>query len=88
MSFKWSGEGEKWKKWIKLWVGPYYMLGIDNDFSITIKRGEHVQKVHISRIKPYREWNQWEYVISGNGDMLCNATTAHATDMWSLQPTI
>lgn len=45
------------KKLIKPWVGPYTVIGVNNDVNITIKRGKHIQKVHINRIKPFRERN-------------------------------
>lgn len=45
------------KKLVKPWVGPYTVIEINSDVNITIKKGKHVQKVHINRVKPFRERN-------------------------------
>lgn len=45
------------RKLAKLWVGLYTVTEINNDVNVTIKKGRHIQKVHMNRIKPFRERN-------------------------------
>lgn len=45
------------KKLSKPWIGPYTVIKVDNDVNATIKKGKYTQKVHINRIKLFRERN-------------------------------
>lgn len=45
------------KKLCKPWIGPYTVIKVDNDVNVTIKKGKITQKVHVNRIKLFRERN-------------------------------
>lgn len=45
------------KKLAKPWIGPYTVIKINSEVNVTIKMGKRVQKVHVNRLKPFRERN-------------------------------
>lgn len=43
------------KKLCKPWVGPYIVEEINNDVNVTIKKGKITHKVHMNKIKLFRD---------------------------------
>ena len=68
------------KKLVKPWVGPYTVVEVNSDVNITIKRWKHLQKVHLNRVKPFREKFTKENSFPENEDtMRYPATMVHTT---------